>query len=96
MTPQERLLWAASHNLPEGILLIYETEMRQIQAATLGTIAEIRKWKATGRSLLGVETPEQAFDVIRLKLDRLDELEKENAAFKEKIAKFIDRETPAS
>lgn len=75
MDHNERKLWAASHNLPEGILLIYEQEMRMIQSATVGTVAELRKWKAVGRALAGVVEAEKFFDIAQPLLQRLKVLE---------------------
>lgn len=71
MTIDERKLWAASHNLPDGILLIYEDEMRTIQATALQTVATIRQWNAIGRALANTHMPMEFFDQIKPRLDRL-------------------------
>lgn len=75
MTIPERKLWAASHNLPDGMLLLYEDEMRTIQASTVQTVAMVRQWNAVGQALAALGEPLAFFDVVKPKLDRLKELE---------------------
>lgn len=75
MTIPERKLWAASHNLPDGMLLLYEDEMRTIQASTIQTVAMVRQWNAVGQALAALGEPMAFFDVVKPKLDRLKELE---------------------
>lgn len=91
MSEQERRIWANSHNLPAGILLIYEEEMRMIQAATVGSATEVRKWRAVGRVLSGAQAPEQAHDLLAAALNRASD----NAARLEFLVEQYERERRA-
>jgi len=75
MNEQERKLWAASHQLPKDILLIYEDEMRYIQQMSMATIREIKAWKVVGRALCLSESPEEVLQIVGDALKRLAVLE---------------------
>ncbi len=62
MTVDERKLWAASHNLPEGILLLYEAEVQRIYQSAQAIAGDLQRWRTLGRVMLGTEDPLAAYD----------------------------------
>ncbi len=84
MTTAERKLWAASHNLPENMLLVTTDEMNAMNDAFQAGLREVRLWRKLGRIYMGADLPEgfeiHARDLIKQRdslLKRVKELEAE-------------------
>lgn len=77
MSPQERRLWAASHNLPENMLLVSTGEMMAMREAFDACAREVEMWRKIGRIYLGAELPEVFEPALRGMLAEKERLEKE-------------------
>lgn len=93
MSPQERRVWAASHNLPENMLLVATDEMYAMNDAFQAACREVEMWRKIGRIYMGADLPESFEPALRLYMkskehadERVRELEAKAPAAKVKAA----------
>lgn len=58
MTPAERRVWAASHNLPKNMLLVTVDEMNGMREAFNACLREVELWRQIGQKHLKADLPE--------------------------------------
>ncbi len=76
MTPAERRLWAASHNLPANMLLVTEREMVEMKQSFDACVREIKDWRRIGRMYLAADLPEGFEPALRAHLAAKEALDK--------------------
>lgn len=78
MTPAERRVWAASHNLPENMLLVTADEMHAMNQAFQAAMLECQQWRQTGKLYMGAgaDLPETFEPALRTYMAERERLEK--------------------
>ncbi len=76
MTPAERRLWAASHNLPSNMLIVTEREMYEMKASFDACLREIKEWRRMGRMYMAGEIPESFEPNLRAYMAAKEALDK--------------------
>jgi hypothetical protein len=77
MSTQERRLWAASHNLPENMLLVTTTEMHAMNDAFQACMNELKQWRRIGRMYMGSDLPEGFEPTLRAYMAEKEKFEKQ-------------------
>lgn len=80
MTPHERKIWAASHNLPQDMLLVSVGEMCAMRESFDACVREVNTWRKLGKLYMGAELPELFEPAIRAYMAEKERLEKESTA----------------
>lgn len=77
MTPHERKIWAASHNLPEDMLLVSVGEMMAMREAFDACVREVEQWRKLGKIYMGADLPESFEPALRAYMAERERLERE-------------------
>lgn len=80
MTPHERKIWAASHNLPADMLLVSVGEMMAMRESFDACVREVNLWRKLGKLYMGADLPESFEPALRAYMAEKEKLERE--AFK--------------
>ena len=80
MTPHERRIWAASHQLPEDMLLVSVGEMMAMRESFDACVREVEQWRKLGKIYMGADLPELFEPALRAYMAEKERLECDSTA----------------
>lgn len=80
MSTHERRIWAASHQLPEDMLLVSVGEMMAMREAFDACLREVNQWRQLGKIYMGADLPESFEPALRTYMAEKERLEREAKA----------------